>query len=644
MRPNPQDTSNFYLANIYQTIADPNRSNISNSLPASPPPFSPPNYAVWVNGLWFFSLGICLACAAIATLLQQWARRYLKVTQARYSPHKRARIRTFFFEGTEKFFLPWVVEALPIMLHLSLLLFGVGIVVFLYNINLTGFKLALSSVSVNMGLYGCLTLMPIFRHDSPYHTPFSLPAWHIVTGISCVIYRVLRWFTWSVNFHGGALDHFRGLEQSYRKLLVQGMQKTAEETALNSPSEIDIRAFMWTFDRLDEDHELERFFSGLPGFRSSKVVDDPLPSLTEEGKTKLSEAMLGFLDRTFSSDLLPEPAKSRRAIICAKALDPAEFPNAYGHILFRIVFQDQYRGLQTAEFGRVMRGWRDSGDGDTALVVQAILTGIVAKAQRRDDSWFILASGELGAPEAVLRYYAAHGDSLSLAVLTHITRRQFSHFWKRSWPSAEFSFILEAASKFNVQDTLPELQHEFCTLWNQVVLKVSNDNDQRMALLTLGPIRNVFFALHQDAGSAPTRFSTSRGNGDNILRVPSSYPVCNLAGHIHDDSTSTTFAHTVLHDDAALVPASLASPDALHVIESLTDVPPLDNLHPAHKTTIESLHIPVFSPYPATAGAIRDIITSGITMPQPTPETSTSAPLSFASPPAPFPPSTTQTS
>jgi len=79
------------------------------------------------------------------------------------------------------------------------------------------------------------------------------------------------------------------LEESYRKLLVQGMQKTAEETALNSPSEIDSRAFLWTINRLDEDHELERFFSGLPGFCSSKVVNDPLPRVTEEGKRSFLE-------------------------------------------------------------------------------------------------------------------------------------------------------------------------------------------------------------------------------------------------------------------------------------------------------------------------------------------------------------------
>ena len=62
------------------------------------------------------------------------------------------------------------------------------------------------------------------------------------------------------------------------------MEKTIEETALNSPSEINTRAFMWTFDCLDEDHELERFYSSLPGYRSSKVVDDPLPNLSKDEK------------------------------------------------------------------------------------------------------------------------------------------------------------------------------------------------------------------------------------------------------------------------------------------------------------------------------------------------------------------------
>ncbi|KAH9010679.1 hypothetical protein EDB85DRAFT_1901773 [Lactarius pseudohatsudake] len=148
IQPNPQDTSNFYLANIYQTVTDPNRSNISSPLPSSPPPFSPPNYAVWVNALWFMSLVISISCALLAALLQQWARRYLTVTQPCYGLHKRARIRTFFFEGTGKGFLSNIGGMPTLLLHESLFLFFVGLVVFLWNVNLTIFKLVVSWVSV----------------------------------------------------------------------------------------------------------------------------------------------------------------------------------------------------------------------------------------------------------------------------------------------------------------------------------------------------------------------------------------------------------------------------------------------------------------------------------------------------------------
>ncbi|KAH9057258.1 hypothetical protein EDB87DRAFT_1823780 [Lactarius vividus] len=638
IRPNPQDTSNFYLANIYHTVSDP---NISSSLLTSPPTFTPPNYAVWVNALWFLSLVISLTCALLATLLQQWARRYLKVTQPRYGPHKRARIRAFFAEGVEKFLLPWAVEALPTLLHVSLFLFFAGLVVFLWNVNPTISKLVLSWVGACTALYGCTTIMPIFRHDSPYYTPLTSLVWSVVVGVPYVFYGVLQWFTSSVYLSDGDWDQFGGLEESYRKLLVQGVQKTAEETALNSPSEIDTRAFMWTFDSLDEDHELERFFSGLPGFRSSKVVDDPLPNLFKEQRWKLFTGLVGLLDRTFSSDLLPEPVKRRRAMMCAKATDPAHIPAAF-YCLDRILSYYQDSGPLVAEIVRIVRGWGNNRDEDTLSITDAMVSSVLARAQQRDDPWFILASNELGVPELVVRNLATHGDSLSLAILIHVTRQQFSNYRKLTWPSYAFSNVLEAACNLNVQDTSPELQHEFCVLWNQIVLKVQNDNNGWMAAYILKPIRNVYVALHQDTEATPTQFSATTGNQDDILRRPSSYPLCNIPGHhsdltshIHDDSASPTFAHIA-------APASIASPDGssssvpvpLHMVSSPADVPPLNDIytpgssHPARQTSVESLRIPTTPLDPAIA------VTSGITIHYPTPETSTSAPtLSVTSPP-----------
>ncbi|KAI9453485.1 hypothetical protein BJY52DRAFT_1214146, partial [Lactarius psammicola] len=192
--------------------------------------------------------------------------------------------------------------------------------------------------------------------------------------------------------------------------------------------------------------------------------------------------------------------------------------------------------------------------------------------------------------------------------------------------------------------TSPELQHEFCALWNQIVLKAQNDNDWGTVSSILRRIRSVYHALHQDIGSDPTRLSDSTTDVDQVLLWPSSYPVCNVAGHIHDVSASTSFVRTVLRDSTVLVPAHLASPNSptlsirapLHAVESLTDVPPLGNFHPAHQTTIETFNVSVTSPDPAITGATRDIVTTGITTPHPTFETSASAPLlSSTSPPAP---------
>ncbi|KAI0247164.1 hypothetical protein BJV78DRAFT_1133763, partial [Lactifluus subvellereus] len=131
LKQNPQDTSAFYLENMYklQALADPNISRpfIPSTL-AQPPPFSPPKYIIWVNSLWFLSLVIGLTCAMLATLLQQWARRYLRITQpSRYTPQRRARIRAFYADGVDKFRLSWAVEALPSMIHLSLFLFFFGL-------------------------------------------------------------------------------------------------------------------------------------------------------------------------------------------------------------------------------------------------------------------------------------------------------------------------------------------------------------------------------------------------------------------------------------------------------------------------------------------------------------------------------------
>ena len=562
LQQNPQDTSNFYLANTYLATINP---NASSSLPTSPPPFNPPNYAIWVNALWFLSLVISITCALLATLLQQWARRYLKVTRPRYSPHKRARIRAFFAEGVDKFLLPWAVEALPTMLHLSLFLFFAGLAVFLWNVNLTIFKLVLSWISLCTALYGCITFIPVFRHDCPYHTPLSLPVWQFVTGIPFLIFQALQRLThmglrYTNFFDVETFIRYYYLAKGYGKWLAQGMQKTAEESAYNSPSEIDTRAFMWTFDCLDEDHELERFFAGLPGFRGSKMVKDPLPDLTPGQQQKLLQALIGLLDRTSSSDLLPEPVRIRRIAICQKEIGPADIPDAIWNALHIISSEDQYGPVQSAKIASLVRSWDNGEDEETNMVIRAMILCVVARARRRDDVWFTMASDEMSVSETVLRNYASHGNDLYLAILIHIVRQQFNFFEQQHWPLYVFSRVLGVASKFDVLDTSLGLQHEFCEFWNQVIRAAKLG----MPSWILRPIRNTYLTLHLHTDSAPTRFSTSTSDQDAILLQLSAYPLCNIHSHhpdstprLHDASTSTTTPRSVLHNNASSVASFL---------------------------------------------------------------------------------------
>ncbi len=134
-----------------------------------------------------------------------------------------------------------------------------------------------------------------------------------------------------------------------------------------------------------------------------------------------------------------------------------------------------------------------------------------------------------------------------------------------------------------------------------------------MAYNALRPIRNIYITLHQDTDSAPTQFSSSTRDYHIILRDPSSYPMCNVPGHIHDNSAPTTFSHAVLPDGAVPVTASIPNapfssvPAPFHIAESLTDVRRSDNeksapgpTFSAHQSTIENLSVPITSLDPFT--------------------------------------------
>ncbi|KAI0292621.1 hypothetical protein B0F90DRAFT_243236 [Multifurca ochricompacta] len=144
----------------------------------SPPPplytessFRPTSSAIRVNILWFLSLTLSLTCALAATLMQQWARRYLQLAQAQTTLYKRARTRAYLFEGVQAFRLSQAVEAVPALLHVAVFLFFAGLVEFLFSINIIVARVVFVVICFFGGTYILLTFLPNVRPNCPTGRP-----------------------------------------------------------------------------------------------------------------------------------------------------------------------------------------------------------------------------------------------------------------------------------------------------------------------------------------------------------------------------------------------------------------------------------------------------------------------------------------
>jgi len=400
----------------------------------------------------------------------------------------------------------------------------------------------------------CITLMPIFRHDSPYYAPLSSLAWYLYTGIPFTLFRILYWIA-NRSCPGGSIwECARHLRRTYWKRLLRGVEKEFEEGARKAPSDIDDRALMWTYESLDEDHELEQFFAGIPGFCSSKVVHDPQSSLDWLRSRTVASALYGFWERTWSSNLVSETIKMRRLVICVRAIDAAYLSGAAFQILNEF-FADRPAFFRSVELGHSLISWCNNDDRKTTFLAQGITACVIANVPQRDERWFSLTMHHLGISEHVLQGYLDHGDSVLLANLTHFTRQVVRNIPKDNWGRLPLSDILSLpGSGLNVQDTLPLLQRDFCGLWNEAVLQ-GRDRDCHFLSNILWEIHPIYVALHQ--GSTPS----------------DEYQLCSIPCHLMDSASNLNEVGGGRTPETA--PAPIVTSPALHHRDAVPSVIPL---------------------------------------------------------------------
>ncbi|KAK0470856.1 hypothetical protein IW261DRAFT_1672378, partial [Armillaria novae-zelandiae] len=120
----------FEMVLIQRAIA--NGSSLDNVPVSSLNPFTtftPATTDVWVNGLWFMSLSLSLATALVAVLVKQWLHHYLALPSG--TPQEQSHVRQFRYGGFQKWHVLIIIGLLPVLMHLALGIFFVGLTIFL---------------------------------------------------------------------------------------------------------------------------------------------------------------------------------------------------------------------------------------------------------------------------------------------------------------------------------------------------------------------------------------------------------------------------------------------------------------------------------------------------------------------------------
>ncbi|KAI0265913.1 hypothetical protein BC834DRAFT_1032936 [Gloeopeniophorella convolvens] len=530
------DASAFYLAQLYQLNAG---SNTSVAIPSSlsdPSTFSPPVSAVWINALWSISLVLSLTYALLTTLLQQWARRYLRITQPRYSPHKRARTRELMAQGVEKLHLPQVVEALPAMLHVSVFIFFAGLVIFMFDINRTVFGAVALCVGICVGLYLCITLIPIFRADSPYNTPLSTLAWISCLGAMWLTLRSLLRLHLLPSARRFA-THLLSLRLHQR--LTKGLPNQVEESAWEDSHALDPRVLSRLFDFLDEDRELEMFMAGVSGFLDSIVVGDPrgvLEKSIEPNQFYLT--IVSFLHRSLASDLAVESTRRRALAIWTKVLHRAPPFLLQGTLVSMAMYLDPGLFVHHNEFLNLVESRCIDSDHIVEYGARSMVACAIHHMQDEDERWPEMVKRRLGLSESRCRQYRSHGDNVRLLNIVDLAQYQLASgriepLLSVSDSSPWHARLLHMARMIDTATVEPELQHAFCSLWNELVFAMRTadmrQDRSKNAKRILNYLRSVYGPLHNDtkcalASSNPYFF-------DDPPLDETWYPLCTLSSH-----------------------------------------------------------------------------------------------------------------
>ncbi|KAF9020924.1 hypothetical protein BDP27DRAFT_1457808 [Rhodocollybia butyracea] len=161
-----------YLHELTMLVRVNTNSTALSKIPLTNATFSPSTLDLWVNGLWFTALAIALSIALFAGLAKQWLRQYLSIVTG--TPRQRAFIRQFRLDGLKKWRVRTIIGMLPVLLHISVMMFLAGLAIFLVSLDIVPVACVVGAIAATVVvLYFAATVLPIFTLQCAYRTTLT---------------------------------------------------------------------------------------------------------------------------------------------------------------------------------------------------------------------------------------------------------------------------------------------------------------------------------------------------------------------------------------------------------------------------------------------------------------------------------------
>ncbi|GAB1524394.1 hypothetical protein RhiTH_007548 [Rhizoctonia solani] len=181
LKPDYAEVSAHTLAAILTAMSSGTSANSSDIPTMDQSEFSPSSAAIQVNILWFTSLSLSVAVALIAIVAKDWCYQFMATrTGPALVQGRRRQLR---WEGIEQWRMREILNVLPLMMHAALLLFAIGLSLYLWDINpRVALPVVVTTVAVGV-FYFVTLLLPLFFRYCPFTTgpmKLILPYWYKV--------------------------------------------------------------------------------------------------------------------------------------------------------------------------------------------------------------------------------------------------------------------------------------------------------------------------------------------------------------------------------------------------------------------------------------------------------------------------------